>query len=120
VKALAHFELTKKSAAMFLEILNIDGEKKAAEVNKKEINKICNFLKAIPLQIVGRGAGDEFVTAGGINLKEIDQKTMQSKLCPGAYFVGEVLNVDGFTGGFNLSASWAAGFVAGKDVVEDS
>ncbi len=116
-KILPNLKLTKRSAAKFLEILNINPEKFGPEVNKKDINNICNFLKKIPLTIIGRGAGDEFVTAGGVNLKEVDQKTMESKTCPGAYFVGELLDVDGFTGGFNLSASWASGFVAGRSIV---
>jgi predicted flavoprotein YhiN len=58
--------------------------------------------------------GDEFVTAGGIDLAEVDPGTMESRLCPGLYFAGEVLDIDGFTGGFNLQASWAAGRVAGE------
>lgn len=63
-----------------------------------------------------RGAGDEFVTAGGVSLSEVDPTTMQSKICPGLYFAGEILDVDGFTGGFNLQASWAAGHLVGEKI----
>jgi len=65
---------------------------------------------------VQRGSGDEFVTAGGVELSEIDPGTMESKVCPGLFFAGEILNVDGFTGGFNLQASWATGRLAGENV----
>lgn len=71
------------------------------------------YLKALPITVIGKGVGDEFVTAGGIDFAEIDSKTMESKICPGLYFAGEVLNIDGFTGGFNLQASWATGRLAG-------
>jgi hypothetical protein len=54
------------------------------------------------------------VTAGGVNRSEIDSKTMQSKILPGLYFAGEIMDVDGVTGGFNLQASWACGNLAGK------
>ena len=63
--------------------------------------------------MIGRAAGDEFVTAGGVELSEIDPKTLESKLCPGLYFAGEILNIDGFTGGYNLQAAWCTGRRAG-------
>jgi predicted flavoprotein YhiN len=70
----------------------------------------------MPFNAVGRGAGDEFVTAGGVELTEVNPQTMESKIISGLYFAGEILNIDGFTGGFNLQASWATGCVAGKNV----
>ena len=72
----------------------------------------------VALSSVARGAGDEFVTAGGVDLKEVNPSTMESKLCSGLYFAGEILDVDGFTGGFNLQASWATGRLAGQHVIE--
>jgi predicted flavoprotein YhiN len=68
----------------------------------------------LPFTVVGRGAGDEFVTAGGVPLNEVNTNTMESKICPGLYFAGEILDIDGFTGGFNLQASWASGRLAGE------
>lgn len=96
--------------------IGISESKRANQVSKKEIQQCLAWLKAIPLTVIGRGVGDEFVTAGGVALSEIDPKTMMSTICPGLFFAGEVMNVDGFTGGFNLQASWAAGGLAGQSV----
>ena len=63
-------------------------------------------------------AGEEFVTAGGIDLEEVDPKTMQSKICPGLFFAGEMLDVDAFTGGFNLQAAWSTGRLAGINILK--
>lgn len=96
--------------------LKIDLTKKCAEVSRREIATLLGGLKHLPLSIVGRGASDEFVTAGGVDLKEANPKTMESKLCSGLYFAGELLDIDGFTGGFNLQAAWATGFAAGESI----
>jgi len=93
--------------------LKIDGEKKSHDVSKKDLARCVDWLKGVPLHIISRSAGEEFVTAGGVNLKEVDPTTMQSKICSGLYFAGEILDIDGFTGGFNLQASWATGHLAG-------
>ncbi len=94
----------------------VDFEKNGADVSKAEVRALAGWLKRIPLHAIGRGAGDEFVTAGGVTLSEVDPSTMESKITPGLFFAGEVLDVDGFTGGFNLQASWAAGRVAGESI----
>ncbi len=86
-------------------------------VTDKEVIAAVDWLKAVPLTVVDRRPGDEFVTAGGINLNEIDSKTLESKICKNLYFAGELIDVDGFTGGFNLQASWATGRAAGIDIV---
>ncbi len=91
-------------------------DKHAAEFSKKELLQLVQWLKGIPLHVIARGAGDEFVTAGGVDLKEVDPTTMESKICPGLFFAGEILDVDGFTGGFNLQASWATGRLAGMNL----
>lgn len=96
--------------------LNVMG-KRANECSKAEILSVALWLKRIPLHVIGRGAGDEFVTAGGVNLKEVHPKTMESLVCPGLFFAGEVLDIDGFTGGFNLTSSWATGRCAGMNAV---
>jgi hypothetical protein len=57
---------------------------------------------------------DEFVTCGGVRLAEVAFKTMESKLCPGLHFAGELLDIDGLTGGFNFQAAWTTGFIAGS------
>ncbi len=99
--------------------LRVDGTVHAAEVAHKDIMRCCAWLKGIPLTVVSRGAGDEFVTAGGVELKGVNPSTMESRICPGLYFAGEILDVDGFTGGFNLQASWATGRLAGESAASD-
>ena len=103
-------------AQSICEHLEID-KKKANELSKKDINRVIDFLKNCKVQLIGRAAGDEFVTAGGVELKEVDKSTMQSKICTNLYFAGELLDIDGFTGGFNLSASWATGRLAAEDIL---
>jgi predicted Rossmann fold flavoprotein len=100
-------------AEIACERCEIPSEKKNAEINKTEREKVEQWLKHAPLRAILRGAGSEFVTAGGVDLSEVDPRTMESKVAPGLYFAGEVLDVDGFTGGFNLQASWATGRLAG-------
>ena len=103
-----------KSLALELCVqFQIDSEKTNNELSKKEFTKIVEKLKNLPFTLIGRAAGDEFVTAGGVELSEIDPKTLESKLCPGLYFAGEILNIDGFTGGYNLQAAWCTGRRAG-------
>lgn len=94
--------------------MKIREDKPNMEIAKAEINKAIDWLKNLPLHVNGHAPGEEFVTAGGVDTKEVDDKTMQSKICPGLYFAGEILNVDGFTGGFNLQAAWATGALAGQ------
>lgn len=100
-------------SSIVLEQLGIKKEKKNNEISKQELRRAIEWLKSLPLTIIGRRPGDEFVTAGGISLTEVDPSTMQSKVCSGLYFGGEILDIDGYTGGFNLQASWATGRLAG-------
>jgi len=93
-----------------------DLDKAGAEVGEKTINRAVEILKNTVLTVTGRLPGDEFVTAGGIDLTEIDSKTMQSRICPGLYFAGEIVNIDGFTGGYNLQVAWATGRLAGDKI----
>lgn len=109
------FMVPKSLAEIVMQQLSLT-DKRANEVSKAEINAVIAWLKAIPLSVIQRGAGDEFVTAGGVALSEVDPSTMQSKICPNLYFAGEILDVDGYTGGFNLQASWAAGRLAGLSI----
>ncbi|HTK60048.1 MAG TPA: NAD(P)/FAD-dependent oxidoreductase [Candidatus Baltobacteraceae bacterium] len=111
------FLMSRSLAEVACRELGLDEGMRVAEVPKKDARRIAAWLKGIPLTVIGRGAGDEFVTAGGVDLKDVDPKTMESKISPGLYFAGEILDIDGFTGGFNLQASWAAGRVAGENAV---
>ncbi|MEK7545477.1 MAG: NAD(P)/FAD-dependent oxidoreductase [Patescibacteria group bacterium] len=108
------FMLSKALAFALCSDVGLDAEALAGGLPKKDIRKITEWLKGIPLAVIGRGAGDEFVTAGGIDLKDVDPRTMESKISPGLHFAGEILDIDGFTGGFNLQASWATGRAAGE------
>jgi predicted Rossmann fold flavoprotein len=94
----------------------IEVEKKYAVINNEELQNTAKWIKGAPLKAIGKGSGDEFVTAGGVDLSEVDPFTMESKICKGLYFAGEILDVDGFTGGFNLQASWATGRRAGENI----
>jgi len=86
-----------------------------ASLPAKNQNKLVEQLLRAPFEVKGKTTfKDEFVTCGGIDLKEINPTTMESKLHPGLYFAGEVLDIDGVTGGFNFQAAWTAGYLAGK------
>ncbi|WP_373533083.1 NAD(P)/FAD-dependent oxidoreductase [Vampirovibrio sp.] len=92
-------------------------EEKAESVNKKTINRLVENLKRCPLQISGKSPSkEEFVSCGGVVLKEVDFKTMQSRLVPDLYFGGESLNIDGLTGGFNFQACWSAGWAISESL----
>ena len=109
--------LPKSILAVIFLRLKMDGSKKALEVSKKDVNRCVEALKNFEITLVERTPGAEIVTAGGIDLNEVDQKTMESKICPGLYFGGELLDVDGFTGGYNLQIAWATGRVAGLNAL---
>ncbi|MBI4234677.1 NAD(P)/FAD-dependent oxidoreductase [Candidatus Peregrinibacteria bacterium] len=109
-----HAFLPRSLITELLSQLKIPEEKRNCELSKKDTQSVSHLIKNLPLKVIDRESGDEFVTAGGVNLNEVDSKTMQSKICPGLYFAGEILDIDGFTGGFNLQASWATGKLAGE------
>ena len=86
-------------------------------LGRKGVLSIANELSKAEFQVRGKGIfKEEFVTCGGVSLKEVDFKTMQSKKCPGLYFAGEVLDIDGITGGFNFQSAWTTGWMAGKSM----
>ncbi len=95
---------------------NLDNGRHLSEQSKEQWRSIARCFKAIPLTLIGRTAGEEFVTAGGVETSEVNPRTMESYLCPQLYFAGELLNIDGYTGGFNLQASWATGRLAGESL----
>lgn len=104
---------------VFVQLVGIDEHKLVNQLTREDRAKILNMLKGLPLTIKGpRPIAEAIVTAGGINVKEIDPKTMGSKLVDGLYFAGEVMDIDGYTGGYNLQAAWSSGFVAGNNAAE--
>ncbi len=93
-----------------------NANKKWQEVSIKSIEKIAIQLSSAEFQLSGKSTyKDEFVTCGGIDLKEIDMKNLESRLIPNLFFAGEVLNIDAITGGFNFQAAWTTGWLAGSN-----
>ncbi len=100
---------------VFVELVGIDGHKPVNQLTREERMDILLMLKEMPMTVKKPRPIDEaIVTAGGVTVKEVDPKTMGSKLAAGLYFAGEVLDIDGFTGGYNLQAAWSSGYVAGE------
>jgi predicted Rossmann fold flavoprotein len=97
------------------------GDQKWAELSAAQQNKLIRNMVAYTIQISGKTTfKEEFVTAGGITLSEVDPDTMQSRAVPGLYFAGEILDVDGITGGFNFQHAWTSGFNAANDIAQKS
>lgn len=97
----------------------IPPHQKVNSITRAQRETLGALIKAFPLELTGAGGWDEaVVTAGGISVREVDPKTMQSRLVPGLYLAGEILDVDAYTGGFNLQIAWATGFVAGRAAAE--
>jgi predicted Rossmann fold flavoprotein len=84
-------------------------------VSKKDLQHLASEICAGSFHILGKGAfKEEFVTCGGVDLDEVDMKSMQSRLIRGLFFAGEVLDIDGLTGGYNLQSAWTTGWLAGQ------
>lgn len=106
--------LPQKLIPVIIEKTNINGSKKINEITKQERQKLVKELKHFRISINGtRPIEEAIVTSGGINIKEINPKTMESKLISGLYFAGEVIDVDCLTGGYNLQVAWSTGYTAG-------
>jgi len=109
------FSLPQRLWLYLLERSEIPTEKRWNELGKKARNKLTTTLSNDVYNVNGKTTfKEEFVTCGGVSLDSIDTKTMQSRVCPNLYFAGEVMDVDGITGGFNFQAAWTTGFIAGK------
>ncbi len=99
---------------VLLEMSGIPGEQRCTEFTREQRQWLVKTLKAFPVSVSGTRPIDEaIVTAGGVNTREVDPRTMESKLVKGLYFAGEVLDLDAYTGGFNLQIAWCTGYVAG-------
>lgn len=98
----------------------IDSETKWADLSKKQLTDLANQLTNGEFQVNGKSTfKEEFVTAGGIDLKEINFKTMESKLHKSLFFAGEIVNIDAITGGFNFQNAWTSSYIAAKAIAED-
>jgi predicted Rossmann fold flavoprotein len=95
----------------------IDAETKWADLSKNHLQNLSNQLTNSVFQVNGKSTfKEEFVTAGGIDLKEINFKTMESKLHENLYFAGEIVNIDAVTGGYNFQNAWTSGFIVANSI----
>lgn len=109
--------LPSKMIPTVVELSGIDGEKQVNSVTKQERQRLVSLLKAFPVHIRSfRPIAEAIVTSGGVKVSEVSPKTMESKLVKGLYFAGEVLDVDGYTGGFNLQIAFSTGCLAGENM----
>lgn len=117
VSKYAHFDLPKRLWENLVKAAGISEETKWADVNKKQLNTLAEQLTNAEFQVNGKSTfKEEFVTAGGIDLKEVNFKTMQSKILPNLFFAGEILNIDAITGGFNFQNAWTGGFIVANAI----
>ena len=108
--------LPQKMIDVVISLSGINPNKKVNEITKKEREKLVKILKNFEIKLDGfRPIEEAIVTSGGINIKEINPKTMESKLVKGLYFAGEIIDVDAYTGGFNLQIAYSTGYTAGMN-----
>ncbi len=119
VKTKIFEELPRRLWERLVEYSGISEATKWAQLPKEQENKLIHELIEGRYQVLGKTTNkDEFVTCGGVRLKEVNFKTMESRLVPGLYFAGECLDIDGITGGFNFQAAWTTGRIAGLAMSE--
>ncbi|PIE32713.1 aminoacetone oxidase family FAD-binding enzyme [candidate division KSB3 bacterium] len=117
IKALLQQLLPKSFLPVFLDRLNISQDKSLSELRTDERKRLRMLLKEFRLDVIGYRSFDEaIVTSGGVSVKEITPKTMESKLVKGLYFAGEIIDIDADTGGFNLQAAFSTGWLAGRSI----
>ena len=109
------FDLPSRLWLFLIEKSNLNDNKRWGELGKKNMRKLIEFLTKDLYSVIGKTTfKEEFVTCGGVSLENIDLKTLQSKIVTDLYFAGEVLDIDGLTGGYNFQSAWSTGFIAGK------
>ena len=116
IKTVARSLAPSSLVPFILKRAKIHSDKKCGELTREERRKLVSVFKNVelwPREL--RPLSEAIITAGGVNVKEINPKTMESKIITGLFFAGEVLDVDCFTGGFNLQTAFATGFIAGKN-----
>ena len=106
--------VTRKVAHMLVKLAGIENRWKINAITREQRQSLIKLLKGLELEVIGHGGWDRaMVTVGGVSLKEIDPRTMRSKLVDNLFFAGEILDLDGPTGGYNLQMCWSTGFLAG-------
>lgn len=117
IKNLLSEHIPKSFAEFVLTELKINSDTKSHAIDGKTRDKILNKLQNFEVNVTGTFPDGEVVTAGGVDLNEINSKNMQSKLVPHIYFCGEVMDIDGFCGGFNLQNCWSTGYLAAQGII---
>ncbi len=111
--------LPGKMAEVFADICGIDGNKTCDQITRAEREALCNAMQALPIRVKRfRPLDEAIVTRGGVSVKEVAPATMESKIVPGLYFAGEVLDLDAHTGGYNLQIAWSTGALAGQSAAQ--
>lgn len=120
-KVSTHPAFSQIPVRLWKQLTEFIGEKNWADVSKVELWKLAGELTSGEFEITGKGQfKEEFVTCGGVSLKEVDFKTMQSRIVKGLFFAGEVLDIDGLTGGFNFQSSWTTGWLVGNALAQNA
>lgn len=110
--------IPQKLMPVMMKLSGIDGERKVNTISREERKTLLKLLKSFTLEAKALDGYDKaIITAGGVDLKEVDPQTMKSKIIENLYIVGEVLNLDGPTGGYNLQVCWSTGHLAGEQIV---
>ena len=117
IKNLLSEHIPKSFAEFVLTELKINPDTKSHTIDGKTRDKILNKLQNFEVNVTGTFPDGEVVTAGGVDLNEINSKNMQSKLVPHVYFCGEVMDIDGFCGGFNLQNCWSTGYLTAQGII---
>ncbi len=113
-------EISMRLWEYLLDKAEVELEKRWADISNKAIQQIVNVLTASEYAIAGKGVfKEEFVTCGGIRLQDVNFQTMESKICQGLFFAGEILDIDGVTGGFNFQSAWTTSWIAAQGIVGD-
>ena len=113
------FDLPKRLWQQLVVASEISSETRWADLNKQQLENLAEQLTQARFNVDGKSTfKEEFVTAGGVDLKEINFKTFESKLFPNLYFAGEVMNIDAVTGGFNFQNAWTSAYIVAKSIAE--
>jgi predicted Rossmann fold flavoprotein len=113
--------LTARLWEQLVRAAGIPGDTRWAALSRAARHQLVQQMLRTELPVTGKSLNkDEFVTCGGVRLDEVNFKTMESRLCPGLYFAGELLDIDGLTGGFNFQAAWTTGWLAGQALAKAS
>ena len=111
----------KKQAALFMKTARIKQELDVAAISNKKLGELVEIIKEMSFEVTGTNSYDKAqICMGGVPLREVDPATMESRLVPGLYFAGEILDVDGICGGYNLQWAWSSGHLAGVNAANRS